>query len=153
MMISTLRLVFLSLGLVVVAILPLKADTEKSPYSGDVKVKTLLRTSTNSVGQPIEYPHQGKAEASVLTVEIAPGGQTGWHKHPVPLFGYVLAGEVTVSLKNGEKHTFHQGEAMAESVNMLHNGINEGKEPTKLLIFIAGEKDVPFTIKERASTK
>jgi len=126
---------------------PLKADLAGSPYNQDVQVKTLLRTSTNSIGQPIQYPHEGTPEVSVLIVEIAPGKQTGWHKHPVPLFGYVLSGQVTVHLANGGKHTFRQGEAMAEAVKVLHNGVNEGTEPTKLLIFVAGEKDVPFTVK------
>jgi quercetin dioxygenase-like cupin family protein len=142
------KLTFVVCGMAVLSVLPLQADSEKSPYSGDVQVKALLRTSTNSVGQAIVYPHDNKAEVSVLMVEIAPGGETGWHKHPVPIFAYILSGEVTVHFANGDKHTFHQGEAVAESVNMLHNGINEGKEPAKLLIFVAGEKTVPFTVKE-----
>ena len=89
------RLAFVIFGMAVLSALPLQADAEKSPYSGDVQVKTLLRTSTNSVNQPIEYPHDKKAEVSVLKVEIAPGGETGWHQHPVPIFVYVLSGEVT----------------------------------------------------------
>lgn len=148
MTIIAIKRIFLPLGIVLSLILPLQADSEKSPYTGNVQVKTLLRTSTNSVGQTIEYPRDNKAEVSVLMVEIAPGGETGWHKHPVPIFAYILSGEITVHLANGDKHTFHQGEAAAESVNMLHNGVNEGKEPAKLLIFVAGEKTVPFTIKE-----
>jgi quercetin dioxygenase-like cupin family protein len=129
------------------SVFPLQAAPESTPYNGDVKVTTLLRASTNSAGQTIEYPHDGKAEISILQIEIAPGKQTGWHKHPVPLFGYVLSGEITVTLANGNKHTFHQGDGFAECVNMLHNGVNKGAEPTKLLVFVAGEKDVPFTIK------
>jgi len=145
------RYIFLSIAFVVLWVLPVKAETDKEPYNGDVRVKTLLRTSTNSVGQAIEYPHDGKAEISVLTVEIPPGKETGWHRHPVPLFGYVLSGEITVYLAKGEKHTYHQGEAIAESVNTLHNGINEGKESVKLLIFVAGEEKVPFTVKAQAA--
>ncbi|MCE0484620.1 MAG: cupin domain-containing protein [Methylacidiphilales bacterium] len=126
----------------------LRADSGGSDYSGDVRVKVLLKTETNVAGQKIEYP-PGPAEASVLLVEIPSGMQTGWHKHPVPLFGYVLAGEVTVTLADGRKHTFHEGDALAECVNILHNGVNEGKETTKLLIFVAGEKGVPFTVKQK----
>jgi quercetin dioxygenase-like cupin family protein len=127
----------------------LQADPEKSPYAGAVTVKTLLRTSTNSAGQPIEYPHDGTPEVSILLIDIAPGKETGWHKHPVPLFGYVLSGQVTVHLANGDKHTFRKGDALAEAVNMLHNGVNEGAVPTRLLVVVAGEKNVPFTIKEK----
>jgi quercetin dioxygenase-like cupin family protein len=65
----------------------------------------------------------------------------------VPLFGYVLAGTITVHFADGKKNVFHQGEAFAESVDTLHNGVNEGTEPVQLLVFVAGEKQVPFTIK------
>lgn len=139
--------VFLIVMLAEVA-LPLRAD-DKPDYNSDVKVTTLLRSSTNAVGQPIEYPHDAPAEASILIVEIPPGKQTGWHRHPVPLFGYVLSGTLTVNFKDGEKKVFHPGDALAEAVNVLHNGTNDGTEPVKLLIFIAGEKGVPFTVKAK----
>lgn len=140
---------FLAFALALAQMPPLKAHEGDSPYNKDVRVKTLLKTSTNSIGQVIEYPHKGKAEVSVLIVEIAPGKQTGWHRHPVPIFAYVLSGQVTVRLANGDKQTFRQGEALAESVNVLHNGVNEGSDPARLLIFVAGEKNVPFTVKAK----
>ncbi|MFZ4683693.1 MAG: hypothetical protein ACOYMS_14395 [Terrimicrobiaceae bacterium] len=37
---------------------------------------------------------------------------------------------------------------MAESINVLHNGTNKGTEPVKLVMFVMGEKEKPFT--ERA---
>jgi quercetin dioxygenase-like cupin family protein len=81
-------------------------------------------------------------------VEIPVGKETGWHKHPVPLFGYVVSGTLTVYFADGKKNTFHPGDALAEAVNVVHNGINEGKDPVKLIIFVAGEQKIPFTIKE-----
>jgi quercetin dioxygenase-like cupin family protein len=143
---STIRFVLFAAGLVFV-LLPMRVSADKPDYNSDVTVKTLLRTSTNSAGQTIEYPLGGKAEVSILIVEIPPGKQTGWHKHPVPLFGYVLSGQVTVHFADGKKNTFRQGDPMAECVDVLHNGINEGATTTKLLIFVAGEKNVPFTKK------
>jgi quercetin dioxygenase-like cupin family protein len=122
-----------------------RADSE---YNADVKVTKLLRTSTNVAGQPIVYPKDHTAEVSILTVEIPPGKQTGWHIHPVPIFAYMLSGTLTVKFADGKEKTFHPGDAMAEAVNVLHNGTNRGTEPAKLLIFVAGEKNVPFTIKE-----
>ena len=137
---------FILIGVGLLFTLPLRAD-DKPAYNSDVQVKTLMRSSTNSAGQPIEYPHDGKPEVSILIVTIAPGKQTGWHRHPVPLFGYVLAGQVTVQLAGGDKHTFHEGDPLAECVNMLHNGKNAGKEPVKLVMFVTGAKGEPFTVK------
>ena len=144
---SKLLFVFVAIGLALA--LPLRAHPETPVYDSDVHVKTLLQTSTNSVGQPIVYPHDAPAEVAILRVEIPPGKQTGWHSHPMPLFGYVLSGTLTVQFANGKKNVFHQGDALAEAVNVPHNGVNEGTEPVKLLIFVAGEKKTPFTVKTK----
>lgn len=79
-------------------------------------------------------------------VEMAPGEETGWHKHPVPLLGYVLSGQLTVRLANGEKRTVRAGEASLEGVDVIHNGINDGTERLKMVVFVAGQKNVPFFI-------
>lgn len=114
-----------------------------------MKVKTLLKTGTNSGRQKIEYPQNGPAELTVLLIEMAPGEQTGWHKHPVPLFGYVLSGSLTIELTDGRKRIHRAGRAAAEVVNLFHNGMNKGKEPCKLVVFVAGKKGVPFLIKRK----
>jgi len=107
---------------------------------------TLLRTTVNSIGQPIAYPRDGAAEVTALLVEMAPGEQTGWHRHPVPLLGYILAGELTVHQATGEKRVVGAGEVSLESVGVIHNGVNEGAVPCKMIVFVVGIKDVPFTI-------
>ena len=109
-------------------------------------VTTLLQTLTNSVGQPIAYPRDGAAEVIALHVEMAPGEETGWHSHPVPLLGYLLSGELTVYQITGEKRVVHVGEVSLESVGMVHNGVNEGSVPLKMIVFVVGLKDVPFTV-------
>lgn len=115
-----------------------------------VKVSTILKTETSWDGKPIEYP-SGKAEITGMVVEIAPGGETGWHLHPVPSFGMVLEGELDVELKNGAVKHLKSGEALAEVVNTLHNGRNVGAVPVKLVVFYAGtvgkrlsEKENPY---------
>lgn len=110
---------------------------------------TLLRTTVNSLGQPIAYPREGTPEVTALLVEMAPGEETGWHQHPVPLLGYILNGELTVYQVTGEKRVVHPGEVSLESVNVIHNGVNEGATPCKMIVFVTGLKDVPFTIEEK----
>jgi quercetin dioxygenase-like cupin family protein len=109
-------------------------------------VLPLLRTTTNSLGQAIAYPADGTPEVTAILVEMAPGQETGWHKHPVPLLGYLLAGELTVYQITGEKRVVRTGEVSLESVGVVHNGINEGATPLKMIVFVLGLQDQPFTI-------
>ena len=60
------------------------------------KVVTLLKTQTTNLEQPIAYPAGAAAEITALIVTLQPGEETGWHQHPVPLFGTLLSGEVTI---------------------------------------------------------
>ena len=55
----------------------------------------LLTTEADIVGQPLAYP-EGKPKIMAAIVTIPPGGETGWHVHEVPLFVYIMEGEVTV---------------------------------------------------------
>jgi quercetin dioxygenase-like cupin family protein len=127
--------------------LTFSAWADPPDYNSDIKVAKLFQGSKDVLGQTIVWPTKAPAEASIMTVEIPPGKETGWHKHPVPIFGYVLSGTLTVKFADGKTKTLHQGDAMAEAVNVLHNGTNQGTEPVKLIIFVAGEKNVPFTVK------
>ena len=88
-----------------------------------------------------------------MVIEIALGGETGWHLHPVPSFGMVLEGELEVQLKNGDVKRLKPGEALAEVVNTLHNGRNVGSVPVKLVVFYAGAVGQKLTIKEEAPLK
>ncbi|HEY0256296.1 MAG TPA: cupin domain-containing protein, partial [Candidatus Methylacidiphilales bacterium] len=91
-----------------------------------MKIKTLLKTSTNWTGQKISFP-KNQAEITALLIEMAPGEQTGWHQHPVPLFGYMLSGSLTIELADGTSCVHRAGKAASEGVNLVHNGVNKGK--------------------------
>ena len=120
---------------------------EPKEYSKGVVVTPVLITGTTANGAPIHYPTTDNPEVKVLRVEIPPGAETGWHKHPLPAVAYVLSGSVTVELKDGTNYTVHAGEAFAEVVNTLHNGHNTGSEPVRILMTVIGQKGVPVTEK------
>ncbi len=115
--------------------------------SAAVKVSKLMQTTSSWNGAALAYP-AGQAEITSLLIEIAPGGETGWHLHPVPSFGYILEGELEVSLKDGTVKHMVAGQALAEVVNTLHNGRNVGKGPVKLVVFYAGAVGSTLTVKE-----
>jgi quercetin dioxygenase-like cupin family protein len=110
-----------------------------------VKITPVLKTGASWNGAAISYP-AGKAEITGLLLEIAPGGETGWHKHPVPSFGMVLEGTLEVRLKDGKTRRVNAGEAIAEVVDTWHNGRNVGGTPLKLVVFYAGAADTPLTV-------
>lgn len=135
--------VFLGVGLV-------RAEPEASEgYKSEIQITPLLRTMNTSARQPIVYPATNQAEVTAVLVEIPPGAETGWHKHLFPCFAYIESGTLEVDLEGGKTHRFTAGQALAESIHLLHNGRNTGIEPVRLVMFVMGEKGKPFT--ERAA--
>ena len=118
-----------------------------SEYKQDVKVRQLLKSMTTTIGQPIEYSKIKKPEVTALKVEIPPGKETGWHKHPFPGYGYVLRGILTLETEGNKQFRFEPGSAFIEVVNTLHNGKNLGNEPVTIIVFFTGEAGKPYTIR------
>jgi quercetin dioxygenase-like cupin family protein len=108
-------------------------------------VQILAQTTTNSLGQPVVYPQGGTPEITALLVEMAPGEEFPWHRHPVPLVGYIIAGELTVYQATGEKRVVRAGEVSLESVGVAHRGVNEGAVPCRMIVFVLGAQGVAYT--------
>lgn len=119
-------------------------------YDGGVQAKVLLKTNTTGNGMPIAYLKTDQPEITAMTVDIAPGAQTGWHKHPVPVYAYVLSGCLTVDIEGNISRQFKAGDVIIEVLNTRHNGINNGKDPVKLIVFYTGGTNVPNVIKTAA---
>ncbi len=113
-----------------------------------VEVKKLLTSRVASNGQPLSYIKTDTPEVTALIVRFPPGGSTGWHQHPVPVYAYVLEGTLTVALKDGHTFTFNKGDAILEVMNTFHNGTNYGREPVSLVVFYTGAAGTPNVVKE-----
>ena len=140
------------LGMLVCAVAFQCYDSLALYANKDVSVTPLLKTSTSWDGTALVYP-AGTAEVSALIVEVAPGGQTGWHLHTVPSVAVMLEGEIEVALKDGRVQHFKKGEAIAEVVNTLHNGTNRGTVPAKMAVFYVGTAGAGVTVSEDESAK
>lgn len=123
------------------------SSTFAADYSSGVTAKVLTKTTVTGNGQKILYPVTDRAEVTAMTVDLAPGAETGWHKHPVPVYAYVVSGNLTVELEDGKKLSFVAGEAIIEVVNVMHNGKNKGPEPVKLAVFYLGAAGTPNVVK------
>ncbi len=100
----------------------------------------VLAESRTITGQALRYPETRSPEVSSVLVEIAPGGESGRHKHPVAPQIYVIEGEVTIEFDGGNQKKFPAGEAFLEAVNTWHNAKNLGSKPVKMLVVFFGEK-------------
>ncbi len=121
-------------------------------YSQDyknVEVSKVLVSSVTSNGTPLRYLQTAQPEVTVLVVRVPPGGSTGWHQHPVPVYAYMLEGTLNVEIKGAQTSIFKKGDAILEVMNTLHNGYNSGSETATLVVFYTGAVGVPNVVKEK----
>jgi quercetin dioxygenase-like cupin family protein len=108
------------------------------------EVRMVLSTGLTVTGEPIRYP-SGSAKITAEEITLQPGQQTGWHTHPVPLFGYILEGELTVDYGAKGTRVYRKGDGLAEAMNEAHNGHNTGSDPVKILALFIGQEGEPGT--------
>jgi len=95
--------------------------------------------------QPL--PAMDNKVAAVVTVDYAPGAGSPPHRHPGPVFGYVLEGSIVVQVEPGRPITYTQGQIWYEPPRHTHRVSRNGSEtrPAKLLAFLIIEKGQALT--------
>jgi quercetin dioxygenase-like cupin family protein len=126
----------LSAALVLAAVVALagRAAAQESGYPA----AALLSTGVTVVGETLRYATTGPARVTSSIVTIAPGSKTIVHKHGVPMFAYILGGELTVDYGDHGKRTYRQGQALMEAMDVAHFGVNTGAEPVRILVVYMG---------------
>jgi quercetin dioxygenase-like cupin family protein len=113
------------------------ASAQNAPAAPSYPAEPLLSTSTTIVGEKIRYP-SGAAHVTSAIVTLAPGARTILHKHGVPMFAYILDGEITVDYGKHGKRTYRKGQSLMEAMHVAHFGENTGKEPMRLIAVYMG---------------
>ena len=98
-----------------------------------------------TVGQDFKYP-AGKPLIKAFNIEIPVGKQTSLHKHLIPLFVYVVSGDLEVDYGSKGKKTYKAGASFVEAIDWCHFGKVAGKVPVKIIGVYLGEQ-VPDQIK------
>jgi quercetin dioxygenase-like cupin family protein len=83
-------------------------------------------------------------EAVVARVEVAPGAAAGWHSHPGDEISYVLEGEATLLMAGQAPRKVAAGESFVIPGGVVHNAMNNGTTPTKLVGVYVVEKGQPL---------
>jgi quercetin dioxygenase-like cupin family protein len=113
------------------------AEDQSPPAQYQNLLTPLLEGGADILGAPLTYP-DAPANVTAAIVTIPPGGETGWHSHEVPLFAYILEGELTVDYGDRGRKTYRAGDSVLEAVNHPHNGTNTGSVPMKLIAVYMG---------------
>ncbi|WP_083232498.1 cupin domain-containing protein [Endozoicomonas atrinae] len=120
-------------------------DHEKE-YGGKLQVNTIKAQVVTDDSSPMRYPKTKKPMVKTLRISIPSGGETGWHYHPYPGYGFTITGTMEVTLKDGQKNHYETGEAIYEVVNTAHNGRCISKTPCDLIVTFTGVENEPVTV-------
>jgi quercetin dioxygenase-like cupin family protein len=87
-------------------------------------------------------------EATMVTVEYAPGASSAEHRHNAHTFVYVLEGTLVMQVKGGKEVTLGPGQTFYESPADVHTvSRNASKtQPARFLVFFVKEKGAPTTV-------
>lgn len=116
-------------------------------YNGKLKIETLMESDVNSMGQKIAYPQVKNAEVTMTKITFPPGETTGWHKHNVPVFSYIIEGTLTVETEDHKITEFKKNSCFAESYNIYHKGTNYGKSDLIVFVIYLGGDEKDLSIK------
>ena len=119
--------------LVGLAGLPANAQDAKPAEPKGVKTKGLV-TSLGGFSATVSQP----VAVSGVTVELAPGGQTGREEFRVPTYMYILEGVLTTQYEAGPVGTqgiqYHgAGQSFMDPSGLWHNHMNTTDKPVKYL--------------------
>jgi len=116
--------------------------------SDTAKVEVLAKTTSSWNGNELPQYPGGQPEITILRITVPPKSQLPVHEHPVINAGVLLKGQLTVITKDKEVLHLRAGDPIVELVNKPHFGKNEGDQPAEIVVFYAGIKDGPITIKK-----
>jgi len=105
----------------------------------DAKVTPLLTR---------ELPDIPGKEATMVTVEYAPGASSAEHRHNAHTFVYVLEGQVVMQVKGGKEVTLGPGQTFYESPDDVHTVSRNASrtKPAKFLVFFVKQTGAPATV-------
>ena len=101
--------------------------------------------------EEVELKTKGMWTARVVHFHFAPGGHTGWHSHPGPVFVMVTAGTLTLEQSDGSIAVYPAGTGFVEDPDRVHIARNESEtEDMELDAFILIPLGAPVRVDEPA---
>lgn len=122
------------------------AAAQDNPLPAGFKTQAVLKSTKTADGDALALPQTKNAEIVSVIGTIERGGRTPRHQHPIPVYVYVLTGELEVRTEGHGPRHYKAGQAFMESVNRWHQAFNKADGETKILVVFIGEEGKPTTI-------
>lgn len=110
--------------------LALAQQTTKEKGANERKIKALLEQELK------EKLNDKQGKIVVLELESAPGSASRPHRHPGPVVGYVLDGELEVAVDDGPVKVYKKGEVWFEPARAVHR-VSRNPSKTRPARFLA----------------
>jgi quercetin dioxygenase-like cupin family protein len=109
---------------------------DDAPAKGRPTVKTL---STRDIAEKVDGK---KSKAATVEVTLEPGQAGTPHRHPGPVFGYILEGEYEWAIDDNPAKTLKAGDTFYEPTGCLHRvSRNAGKTKARVLAVLLVAQD------------
>ena len=108
-------------------------------------VELLLDTDLTVLDEAFAYPN-GRSRITAARITLPPGATVPLHLHPVPLFAYILQGELVVDYGSHGSRTYRKGDSFVEAFHTPHEGRNGGRGQVQILAVYAGAEGVQNSI-------
>jgi quercetin dioxygenase-like cupin family protein len=92
------------------------------------------------LGQDFKYP-AGTPLIKAFDITIPPGKQTSLHSHAIPLYAYIVSGELEVDYGSKGKRVFKAGTSYIEAINWCHAGKSLGGKPVRIIGVYLGQEN------------
>lgn len=125
-----------------------QANEDKVDNPNKVTAKTLAKTTHSWNKNPLMPYPQGQPQITILRISIPAGAVLPLHTHPFINAGVLIKGELTVVTTAGKTLEMKEGDPIVEVVDTWHHGENRGSETADIIVFYAGIKDQPITLKQ-----
>lgn len=134
---------------------PVVAQTGAAAPAGGAPVPAAGVSRPGFESKPIlTSPISGddQKEIVVISVAIAPGASSPVHTHPGDCVGTVVEGQIELRATGKDTRQVSAGTAFANPKGTVHQFVNTGDKPARLLTTLVVEKGKPRTIMQ-AETK
>ena len=90
------------------------------------------------IGQDFKYPSCTPL-IKAFDIVIPAGKQTSLHSHAIPLYAYIVSGELEVDYGSKGKRSFKAGSSYIEAIDWCHIGKSLNNQPVRIIGVYLGQ--------------